>query len=382
MAKITYYLGAGASYYAYPILDKQAEMMIELASIELVEKDMYGDVIMQYKFKEEEKDALPDDNRIKILWHIGYFGKKAILFNTIDTYARKLELTGDITELDLLKMSVSVFFDLWSNFYETRYRFPLFEKTDNQYEKKYDWIDSRYKSLFFLFLEKGSEKIYFNESIKFVTWNYDLQLESTFRLFQGEDKVESFEDLNTNYFMFKGDNNLIQQNNVFHLNGHHGFYSDFSFSNLKKQTIETGSNNSIDNYWKKTEGLFDSTMAQTANFNKYVKYAWEHDLNSDWFQQISTVMKETEILVVIGYSFPPFNREIDQELFSKLDPSKIKKIVYQDPNANEQIIKNLFKFPRRFDDKIEIEKGNLNQFHLPNEHFITQKSQGSDVRVF
>ena len=381
MAKITYYLGAGASYHAYPILDKQAQMMIQLARMELQKTGSYGEAIMPYEFKEEEKDTLPNVNRIKILWHIGYFGKKAILFNTIDTYARKLELTGDITELDLLKMSVSVFFDLWSNFYESRYQFPLFKNPDDKIkEKKYDWIDSRYKSLFSILLEKGREKIYFNESIKFVTWNYDLQLESTFRLFQGEDKVKSFEDLNTNYFMFKGDNNLLQQNNVFHLNGHHGFYSDFSFSNLKKQTIETGSNNSIDDYWKKTEGLFDSTMAQTANFNKYVKYAWEHDLNSDWFQQISTVMKETEILVVIGYSFPPFNREIDQELFSKLNPNKIKKIVYQDPSANKQIIKNLFKTPGSFENKIEIETGNLNQFYLPNEHFITQKTPSYDIR--
>ncbi len=121
-------------------------------------------------------------------------------------------------------------------------------------------------------------------------------------------------------------------------------------------------------------------MAQTANFNKYVKYAWEHDLNSDWFQQISTVMKETEILVVIGYSFPPFNREIDQELFSKLNPNKIKKIVYQDPSANKQIIKNLFKTPGSFENKIEIETGNLNQFYLPNEHFITQKTPSYDIR--
>ncbi|MFP9097986.1 hypothetical protein ACLI09_02935 [Flavobacterium sp. RHBU_24] len=35
MAKITYYLGAGASFYSCPILNEQAEMMMALAQYEL-----------------------------------------------------------------------------------------------------------------------------------------------------------------------------------------------------------------------------------------------------------------------------------------------------------------------------------------------------------
>ncbi len=54
MAKITYYLGAGASYHAYPILDKQAQMMIQLARMELQKTGSYGEAIMPYEYKEEE----------------------------------------------------------------------------------------------------------------------------------------------------------------------------------------------------------------------------------------------------------------------------------------------------------------------------------------
>ncbi|MEI9954873.1 MAG: hypothetical protein WDM90_00825 [Ferruginibacter sp.] len=40
----------------------------------------------------------------------------------------------------------------------------------------------------------------------------------------------------------------------------------------------------------------------------------------------------TTIIVIIGYSFPFFNREIDKIIFGNLmSPGPIKKIYYQDP---------------------------------------------------
>lgn len=363
-------MGAGASYNSCPILNRLSEIMIRVAEMELTKTTSSGDPDMPYKFDDSEISNLPEDNKVKILWYIGYFGKKGILYNTVDTYARKLELTKDITQLDLLKMCISVFFDLWENFQETRY-ISLSTQIFNDFS--YKSIDHRYKSLFSILLDNKNENIELNKYVKFISWNYDLQLESAFRLFLADNVVENFDDLNSKYFRFKGDNDRLIENNLFHLNGHRGFYSDFSFEDIKKQTVESNSESTIENYWEKIEGLFESTMAQKSNFNKHVKYAWEHNLGSDWFKNIGEILSETEILVVIGYSFPPFNRGIDQFLFSKLNPKKIKKIVYQDPNANKEIIENLFINPVPFEKKIVIESKNINQFYLPNEYFIAQR---------
>jgi hypothetical protein len=48
-----------------------------------------------------------------ILWEIGYFGIKAIMYNTIDAYARKLSFSKSNDELDRLKFAISVFFTVW-----------------------------------------------------------------------------------------------------------------------------------------------------------------------------------------------------------------------------------------------------------------------------
>jgi len=363
MAKITYYLGAGASYNACPILEKQAEMMIALARMELTVQGESGGMTTPYLFIESERNLLPNDNIIKILWHIGYFGKQAQSFNTIDTYARKLKLSGTDSELNLLKMSISVFFDLWENFYEERYSHFFL---DPENEIRYKNIDYRYTSLFSVLLERERLKLTINDSFKFITWNYDLQLESTFQSFMRENEVKDLNQLNQYFFPFMENNE--QDNDVYHLNGHRGFFKE------EERIFQIKNNISYEQYWSGVDWLFKSTEKNSADFHKYIKYAWEHDIKSEWFERISKILRETEVLVIIGYSFPPFNRSIDQFLFSRLDSKKIKKIVYQDPNGNKQIIENLFKDPDLFKDKIFIEKESMNQFHLPNEHFIKQKN--------
>lgn len=224
MAKVTYYLGAGASFHSCPILDKQAEMMLAIAKYELTEIDKFQKNKLTYKFLYEERDYLPENNKKKILWYMGYFGKQALKYNTIDTYARKLYLTDELKELHLLKMCVSVFFDIWENFFDKELKF--IDSIEN-----YTSIDKRYISLFSILLDKKDGKIKLNDSFKFISWNYDLQLESAFKSFIKNDQIH-FQKLNDSYLKFLGDNKI--ENDVFHLNGHRGFYNAVSENESKK----------------------------------------------------------------------------------------------------------------------------------------------------
>ncbi|UPQ79626.1 hypothetical protein M0M57_02015 [Flavobacterium azooxidireducens] len=385
MAKVTYYLGAGASYYACPILDKQAELMIKLASHELeihfknINPEKYPNGI-NFEFDKNKKNHLPQDNKTQILWDIGYFGKRAVEYNTIDTYAKKLFLNEEFDELRKLKMSVSIFFDLWENFSVSRYNhFSKHEYSliENKYIPSnfpiFSKIDSRYKSLFSILLEKNTE-IKINENFKFITWNYDLQLEETFNLFLNEHHEKNLNSINK-YFKYKTNN--TETNDVFHLNGYRGFTkTNDGREIILKEKVD------IDDYWKSVEGFHEAIVRKNITFDNHIKYAWEHKLeNNPFFNNIYNVLNETEILIVIGYSFPPFNRSIDQLLFSKLDSKKIKKIVYQDPNASKQLIENLFKNPKEFTKKIEIlsDQKDLKQFYLPNEHFNSQETPENKI---
>ena len=73
-----------------------------------------------------------------IIWEIGYFGTKAIKYNSIDAYARKLSLNRLTSELSRLKFSISSFFTLWQ----------LSEDLEIRNIERYkDFIDRRYITL-------------------------------------------------------------------------------------------------------------------------------------------------------------------------------------------------------------------------------------------
>ncbi len=363
MANITYYLGAGASFNSNPILEKQAEMMIYVATEELIKRPFNNEIEREngiyYNFNDSEYQKIPENNKDQILWHIGYFGTKAIEYNTIDTYARKLFLNNEIEKLELLKMSISVFYDLFEN-YKNRY----------DPKKLYSKIDNRYKSLFSLLLNKVDEnKIELHNNIKIITWNYDLQLEKTYKLFKENGDNLDYNQINEE-LKFKSTNNK-SSNDIFHLNGYHGFLSN----NLpEKNEVNLGKIENFEDFWESRQLLFDSVKNKYLSYDNYIKYAWEHKTNDGFFENVKKVMNNTDVLVIIGYSFPAFNREIDQLLFDSLKTT-FKKIVYQDPNGQKLIIENLFRIKLKVKDKIEIlnSEKELLQFHVPNDYFIYEE---------
>tara|TARA_Y100000815_G_scaffold219756_1_gene205537 strand:+ start:551 stop:1714 length:1164 start_codon:yes stop_codon:yes gene_type:complete len=384
MTKITYLLGAGASYNSCPIWNAQAKAMKNLATQELLKLTQYKQWKSPVKllFNEKEKEILLEKNILpkdkdKILWYIGYFGKKGEEFNTVDTYARKLFLQGTNgrRELQLLKMAVSIFFDLWENFNTEKNFYPTLNTNSDSIEKIWDKIDSRYIALFSIFLEKNVDNLLLNEDITFITWNYDLQLESTFNLFASNNNQPSFPSINES-FRYLENKATNERQNVFHLNGHRGFAS----SKSGKMFPLRNEDETIEEFWNIHDQLYSNILSNQTSFNNYIKYAWEHDLDSAWFEKIRQVLRMTDILVIIGYSFPLFNRKIDQHLFSYLHPNKTKEIIYQDPNSNEEIILNLFEKPQNFSRHIKLQK-KVDQFYIPHNHFIDQTSSSRSVKL-
>jgi len=360
MTKITYLLGAGASYYSFPIWKEQAKAMQTIGNQELRAslQSHQKNIVFNYTSK-EEINTLSTDKQ-KVLWHIAYFGKQGEKFNTVDTYARKLYLQGEYTDLNLLKMSVSIFFDLWENFYDEKFKqiYPRKKGEHQNNNVNYEKIDARYISLLSVFLEKKSSNIELNSDISFITWNYDLQLEGAFKMFIEKDKEIAFEEIDA---LIPFMENTNRDNRIHHLNGHRGFYETEKPDNALRK-FET-----YENYWNINEKIYTDVSRNNAKFNNLIKYAWEQETNTTRFEKIANVLKETEILIVIGYSFPLFNRKIDQLLFNNLNSQIIKEIIYQDPHGDKDQIANLFRTPEEFKIRL-LEK--VEQFYIPYNHFI------------
>jgi len=341
--RITYLLGAGASYQACPIWKEQGAKMIDLAKSNL--KDA--------TFSETEKSKYTNDLP-RMFWNMGYHGIKANEFNTIDTFAKKLYLNESWDELNDLKTSVSIFFTIWQQMDDKKL------KTFNQNTDRYKTIDQRYINLLATCLEKSTDKNKpkLNDNIRFVTWNYDLQLEGAYKLFCEGIK---WADIDTGLSFIPNENDSSKNLCVCHLNGFHGFYkTGKSFHNLLDRTEHLSFNKIIE----AIEFVSTSVNQDQISFAPYINYAWEKDspLAKIAREQARTIFSETDILIIIGYSFPSFNREIDKDLFDS-GKNHIQKIIYQDPNGNAEYLSEAFDIDKK---KIEPVTKNNEQFILPS----------------
>jgi hypothetical protein len=64
-----------------------------------------------------------------------------------------------------------------------------------------------------------------------------------------------------------------------------------------------------------------------------IQFAWDENENTKKSRlKAIEIMNATQILVVVGYSFPTFNRKMDKELLK--DYPKFKKIILQNTKDN------------------------------------------------
>jgi len=315
-SKITYFLGAGASAKALPTTKScglnsgLSNSMKDLAESLLSNKEIAPTLVFQHTISKDLK----------------WLADKSDEYETVDTFAKYLYISGNIEELNRLKKTLSIYFAI------------------EQITK----LDKRY--IIFLTSIIGKDQK-FPEDIKLISWNYDFQMQNA-----AEEITSLHFYPNIEYFKpgaKKKEYNLIQ------LNGIAGF--DFNDDGKIGKLIRDEINS-----------LFDQVMMSE---NKHLlTFAWENGNDSetsillkDRMNLVKDAIKDTEILVIIGYSFPFFNRDIDKEIFNILKPS-LKKIYYQDPDHNRsgEFLRNQFVLPGK--DKLEIrDEKNCDQFFVPFE---------------
>lgn len=337
MNKIIYLFGAGASRGAVPIINeipgkiKECIELLQREEFQLSVKEFYSDLKLNRSKREIQLYLIND-----LKWLLS----ASSLHASIDTFAKKLFLKGDDESLRRLKAAFSVFLNL--------------EQCQHRPDNRYD--------IFYASVLKGSY-LNFPDNIRIVSWNYDSQFEIAFSEYSENYEI-SYNQKLLNIFT----PNLLTHSSeskfaIYKLNGSTSIHSRISARQFM--------------YVDKITKTVDIKIIEAAlrNYASYIfspkevfttlSFAWEEKENEESIvNQTINAIKDGSILVVIGYSFPYFNREVDKMIINSM--GKLSKVYFQSPEA--KIIKERFQsICTRIDEKDLVLKEDTGQFLLPNE---------------
>lgn len=297
MGQVTYLLGAGASANAIPPVADISQNLSDLIKLLDNPANVHTPELNQSSLRNDLEPilhAIPPNIKLEFINRLNDLLYYIEYSPSIDTVARKLFITKQTTELKRYKALISLWLAI-----QQAIRFP----------------DKRYE--LFLATIINSRKL-IDERIKIVSWNYDYQIEAASKGFfsesqtlesaaadlyltsqSAERKISNFDD-RSDYSIAKlnGYCGLIRSKNQFH-------YLD---------GIEKGYRNKID--WEKI--LADFFEIYDGPVQPSITFAWEHLEENPITNLAANWLINSKAIVIIGYSFPTFNREVDKKLFAKL----------------------------------------------------------------
>ncbi|MCX5827525.1 MAG: hypothetical protein NTV58_05940 [Deltaproteobacteria bacterium] len=316
-----YLLGAGASCNALPLAYQFAGRLTEFAK----KLRMAGPRLTDLDESDlPSTDPLWGDARKDLVTAIEWLAEESSHHASVDTFAKKLYFRKDGDALRKLKAALSAYL------------------VAEQAQKN---VDLRYDS----FLASVAEfddymKIRLPRKLRILTWNYDTQLEKAFYGFCGDqDTVEE-----------KITNNRRQ---IHRINGCCGreFPGNIDkwFHSVWDATPDAG--------WKAAIGLYKEYMEKpVGRQGPDICFAWENSTTS------YSYLEEVSVLVVIGYSFPYFNRKVDDLIFKQFG-KKLRKVYLQCPEVDHaSVIERLKLLLPPLDESI-ISITSTDLFYIPDE---------------
>ncbi len=349
MNQIVYLLGAGASYgerekddkgqdilgfvkRGIPVVSEFSKCLITMNG--LVKNKEY-EKGFKYTATDEQLDIL--SKRLLELKNI------CNTYPTVDTYAKMLYVKNEKIEYKKLKESISIFLLLSQ----------AFESRDLRYDGFIASLINRDKGL--------------PSDIHILSWNYDAQFEFAYSGYRKDYITLPFiwHDLNVLHKNMEISNRTTRGFSLTKLNG-------TAFFIKKQDTTEDGIQ---DIYFQNKDESPTSIISKLLTANNIIptlSFAWEkeeeeeNEENDTFIEQVKTKTNDAEVLVVIGYSFPYVNREIDKKILDGMH--NLKKIYVQDPNADEikeSLLARLY--PKKETDYEWKLSKNTRQFIIPNE---------------
>lgn len=332
--RVTYLIGAGASANALPVVNGMNDRM-KCFFDELIKLNE----VYEYNFDNE-------------LHEIGRILNKIRTHQTIDTYAKKLYLKEDVKNYNLLKRFLSCYLifeqankdnildfnnDIRVKSLISKSIIP--QKVDERLNDKINLqLDTRYDSFFASLLNKNK---LLDPNINIITWNYDMQFELAYSDFNFDKyKVERIQDYLQIFPTAINQEVDLNKSSIIKLNGTCNFLNDRNTS-----TFDIINENFYDNRF--TSALLRILSDVNHNVITQLEFAWENDRQTTKAREYAhQVIGNSDIIVIIGYSFPTFNREVDRFIFNKFDDSQLFRtytdIVNREPESKIKQVKKIY----------------------------------------
>lgn len=198
-----------------------------------------------------------------------------------------------------------------------------------------------------------------------LSWNYDCQFEIAYAAYNKSTSINDiWEDLKIIgkttkvYISDKTDFSIIKLNGTaltFDNKGRYAKFFDPIFGRADRDELSFV-------HWSQLNGA--------NNVSNALSFAWE-ETESVFYDDIKQKVNDTEVLVVIGYSFPYFNREVDRTIVQNM--KNLEKVYIQDPycddvKENFEAVLSVEQLEKVENKQIKIVlKKNTKQFVIPNE---------------
>ena len=195
----------------------------------------------------------------------------------------------------------------------------------------------------------GSDELQIPPNIRLLSWNYDIQLEKAFF---------GFTD-NTDEVCRK----ITSSDRIHRINGLCGKTSDNNCGSDFRSALETPNDSKV---MCNGIALFNDYLEANNTPAADIRFAWEDETNA-FLPKVLSAIQETTVAVIIGYSFPYFNRDIDKKILNALP--NLKRVYLQYPDGIHDTIEErvLAMRPVAHSDTIKHVTVD-NQFYIPDEY--------------
>tara|TARA_B110000908_G_scaffold47705_1_gene58223 strand:- start:31212 stop:32246 length:1035 start_codon:yes stop_codon:yes gene_type:complete len=211
---------------------------------------------------------------------------------------------------------------------------------------KKEFIDKRYIAFFSTMLVNRKMR----ENVKILNWNYDYMLEDAYIKLFDDTNFNDLEEIRDvlgikNKFM-----NPSNEGSIYRLNGSIGYTDkmrrgEYDFHSHKFNSDLKSDDNLAKKVYIEMLEKYKYTLESFDTINSLLSFSWEE--NNDFLNLVKKSTKQTEKLIIIGYSFPFFNKTIDKAiLWPIIENSFNLDIVIQDMepvNVKKKLLETLEK---------------------------------------
>lgn len=360
MSRVTYLLGAGASYgerrrdehgqisgftRGLPVVNEFARA---LHLLQTGEEQGPG---VHFALEEAEKRGVTLSQYEDVKHKLSQLEKASTSFPTIDTLAKQLYVTGD-----KFLASENEYID-----YKDLKRYISTALLMMQSEEK---RDLRYDGLIASLIDQNREF----PPMTILSWNYDVQFEMAYSGYCIRERYIP---------------TLWEELNVFNKTYPTDFDANKSFAMIKLNGTALFTDNTLDAWQVGTKGVnritdcfygginekpfqYGYKYLNGGNYHNMLSYAWERNNQVALDNAIEKRVYDTEELIVIGYSVPYVNNNMDTFILESMP--RLRKVIVQDLDDKFVDVKERIEAIMEGGNKsIEIiHKKNLQQFYIPN----------------